>query len=67
VIDMAEKRVEEQKILKALEEIKKLFILQLRTKGVTSEDIAQVLGIDSSGIRRMVSIRRIKKTSGKVS
>lgn len=64
---MAEKRVEEQKILKALEEIKKLFILQLRTKGVTSEDIAQVLGIDSSGIRRMVSIRRIKKTSGKVS
>jgi len=62
---MVVKEKRKQDIQRTLEEIKKLLILQLIINGVTSGDIARVLGIDSSTIRHMVSIRRVKKPLGK--
>lgn len=50
----------EKQILKNLEEIKKLLILDLITKGVQGKDVAQVLGVDKSTITRIVPARKIK-------
>lgn len=55
----------QRKSLEPLEEIKRLLMLQLVMNGATSEDIAEVLGIDSSTIRHMIPIRKLKKSSKK--
>ncbi|OGM11429.1 hypothetical protein A2Z22_00930 [Candidatus Woesebacteria bacterium RBG_16_34_12] len=52
-----------KKILNQLEAIKKLLVLQLSTQGINSVGIGSVLGVDSSVVRRMVPIRKIKKKS----
>lgn len=58
----------DDKFIKILEEIKKLLILDLITKGIQGKDIAQVLGVDKSTIARIVPSRKIKinKTNEKV-
>ena len=48
-------------VLKELDAIKRLLILQLVTSGVQSKDIAKVLGMDKSDLSRLVSSRGIKK------
>jgi len=50
-----------KKSLEPLEAIKRLLILQLLVSGVKSEDIAKLLNIDSSTIRHMISLKRIKE------
>lgn len=50
----------DDKFIKILEEIKKLLILDLITKGIQGKDIAQVLGVDKSTITRIVPSRKIK-------
>jgi DNA-binding NarL/FixJ family response regulator len=51
----------DKKIIQLLEEIKKLAILDLITRGVQGKDIAAVLGVDPGTISRIVPARRIKK------
>ncbi|KKP60707.1 MAG: hypothetical protein UR54_C0009G0037 [Candidatus Roizmanbacteria bacterium GW2011_GWA2_34_18] len=48
--------------IRLLEDIKKLLILQLLANGVSDRSIAQILGIDSSTIRHLVSIKKIKNS-----
>ena len=48
-------------ISKTLEQIKWLLVLQLQSKGVTSKDIAKVLGVDPAVISRKVP--RLRKNS----
>jgi hypothetical protein len=43
------------------ESIKRLLILLLLKLGATSQEIGDALGVDSSVIRRMMSVRNIKK------
>lgn len=43
------------------ESIKRLLILLLLKLGATSQEIGDALGVDSSVIRKMMSIRNIKK------
>jgi len=44
-----------EQLNKQLDQIKRLIIFQLlRDDGVTSSDIARLLGVDSSVVRRMV-------------
>jgi len=47
-----------------IESVKKLLILYLIKMGVTSEEIGQAIGVDSSFIRKMFSIREVKKFKG---
>ncbi len=56
------------KILKTLDDIKKLLILDLIARGVQSKDIAHVLGLDKSRITQIVPARKIKvnKTDEKI-
>lgn len=51
----------EQKIVDALEDIKRLLILDLVAKGIQSKHIAEVLGVDNAVVTRIVSARKIKK------
>ncbi len=44
-----------------VESVKRLLILLLLKLGATSQEIGAALGIDSSAIRKMLSIRSIKK------
>jgi len=44
-----------------IESVKRLLILLLLKLGATSEEIGAALGIDSSGIRKIIPVRRIKK------
>lgn len=55
-------------IIKLLEDIKKLLVLGLITRGAQGKDIAQVLGVDKSTITRIVPARKIKvsKTDEKI-
>jgi DNA-binding NarL/FixJ family response regulator len=55
----------DKKSRQLLEDIKKLLILQLVINGANSEDIANILKINSSTIRHMVSIRKTKKGKAK--
>jgi hypothetical protein len=50
----------DKQIIKILEDIKKLLILDLVTRGIQGKDIAQVLGVDKSTITRIVPTRKIK-------
>ena len=45
-----------------LEDIKKLLILDLVTRGVQAKDIATVLGVGKSTISAIVPARQIKKS-----
>lgn len=47
--------------LKELENIKRLLIALLLKLGASSEELGTALGVDSSGIRRMFPVRKIKK------
>lgn len=48
--------------IKLLEDIKKLLILQLLADDVSDTVIAQILGIDSSTIRHLVSLKKIRNS-----
>ncbi len=50
----------DEKIIGILEDIKKLVILGLITRGVQGKDIAQVIGVDKSTITRIAPARKIK-------
>ena len=54
---------EEQSTLKELQSIKKLLVLSLIKSGATSEEIASALGIDSSTVRHMFSMKKVKSQS----
>jgi hypothetical protein len=47
--------------LNEAEGIKRLLILLLLKLGATSQEIGDALGVDSSVIRKMMSVRNIKK------
>jgi len=53
------------RVIKELVAIKKLLILYLLKQGLTSEDLGKTLGIDSSTVRHMVSIKSKKSRRGK--
>jgi len=55
------KKKNSKKPLEPLEAVKRLLILQLLISGAKSEDIAKLLNIDSSVIRHMISMKKIKK------
>ncbi len=55
----------EIQIHKTLEQIKWLLVLQMQTQGITSKDIAKVLGVDPAVISRKVP-RRKKSTKEEV-
>jgi hypothetical protein len=44
-----------------IESVKRLLILLLLKLGATSEEIALALEVDSSGIRKLVPVRKIAK------
>jgi hypothetical protein len=51
----------DKKIAQLLEDVKRLLILDLVAKGIQSNHIARVLGVDSAVITRIVPAREIKK------
>lgn len=53
---------EKDPVLDKLEAIKKLLILYLLKSGATSEEIGQAIDVDSSTVRKMFSIKKIKKS-----
>jgi len=55
---------EAEPVLKELQSIKKLLILLLIKSGGTSEEIGQSLEVDSSTIRKMFPMRKIRKSKG---
>jgi hypothetical protein len=44
-----------------LEDVKRLLILLLIKLGSTSEEIALALGVDSSVVRKMMPVRKVRK------
>ena len=52
----------DNKAIKLLEDIKKLLILQLLANGIGGDAIAQMLRIDPSTIRHMISLKKVKKS-----
>ena len=52
----------DKKTTDLLEDIKKLLILDLITKGIQAKDIAAVLGVGKSTISAIVPARQIKKS-----
>ncbi len=44
-----------------IESVKRLLILLLLKLGATSQEIGAALGIDSSGIRKLIPVRNIRK------
>lgn len=50
-----------QRVLRELESIKKLMILLLAKLGSDSDEIGMALGTDSSGIRKIISMRKVEK------
>lgn len=52
----------EKKAIELLEDIKKLLILDLITRGVQAKDIAGIFGVNKSTITRLVPTRQIKKS-----
>lgn len=59
------KSKKQKKPLEPLEAIKRLLILIALLNKARSEDVAKILGVDSSTIRHMVSIKKAKKKSKK--
>ena len=55
------KKKKTKRSLDPLEAIKRLLVLQLLINKASLENIAEILDVDSSTIRHMISIRRIKK------
>lgn len=53
----------DKKVVELLEDIKKLLILDLIVRDIQAKDIAEVLNVSKSTITRIVSARRIKKSS----
>jgi hypothetical protein len=51
----------DKKVAELLEDVKKLLILDLVTKGVQSKNIAHALGVDNAVISRIAPARKIKK------
>lgn len=51
----------DQKVVTLLEDVKKLLILDLVAKGIQSQHIAEVLGVDGAVITRLVPARKIKR------
>jgi predicted transcriptional regulator len=47
--------------LQELQSIKKLLVALLVKLGASSEEVGEVLGVDSSTVRKMVPIQKIKK------
>lgn len=56
---MARRTVEP--LVKELDAIKRLLVLQLLTSGVQGKDIARALGVDASAVSRLVPARRVRK------
>jgi len=56
---MADNQVD--KSVRELESIKKLLLLLLAKLGSGSDEIAMALGIESSGVRKMISMRKVEK------
>ena len=44
-----------------LESVRRLLILLALKLGATSQELGTALGIDSSGIRKIINVRKIKK------
>jgi hypothetical protein len=53
--------VEKEELAKEIEDLKRLFVLLLAKLGSNSDEIAMALGIDSSGVRKMIQMRKVKK------
>ena len=53
----------DKKTHQLLEDIKRLLILELVINGANSEEIANILKINSSTIRHMISIRKTKRSA----
>lgn len=51
----------EDAVVKELDAIKRLLVLQLVTSGVHSTAIARAMGVDVSVVSRLVPARRVKK------
>lgn len=51
-----------KKQLEPLEAIKRLLILIALLEGANSGEIAKILNVDSSTIRHMISVRKVKKS-----
>jgi hypothetical protein len=45
----------------SMEDVKRLLILLLLKLGSTSDEIAMALDVDSSVIRKMMAVRKVKK------
>jgi len=52
---------QDDKIVRELDSIKKLLLLLLVKLGADSDEIAMALGVDSSGVRKMISMRKVEK------
>ncbi len=53
--------MEKEELAKEIEDLKRLFVLLLAKLGSNSDEIAMALGIDSSGVRKMIQMRKVKK------
>ena len=52
----------DKKHTQLLDDIKKLLILQLLANGVSDKAVAKVLGIDSSTVRHLVSLKKVRNS-----
>jgi len=50
-----------EKVAKDVEALKRLFVLLLVKLGSDSDEIAMALGVDSSVVRKMISMRKVEK------
>ena len=55
---------EKDPTVKELQAIKKLLVLLSIKSGANSEEIGQALGIDSSSVRHMFPMKKLKKPQG---
>ena len=44
-----------------LEDVKRLLILLLLKLGATSDELGEALGVDGSAVRKMFSIRKVRR------
>jgi hypothetical protein len=52
---------QDDKLLREVESIKQLLLLLLVKLGADSDEIAMALGVESSGVRKMISMRKVEK------
>ena len=52
-------------VVKELDAIKRLLVLQLLSSGVQSTAVARAMGVDVSVVSRLVPARRVKKSAKK--